>query len=40
MIKQIKNSGGTWTPTHEVLVNDYVQFLVKFIKPIDFADLQ
>jgi hypothetical protein len=22
MIKQIKNTGGTWTPTHETSVND------------------
>ena len=40
MIKQIQNTGGTWPPTHEILVNDYLKLFVKFIKSINFADLQ
>jgi hypothetical protein len=40
MIKQTKNTCGTWPPTHETLVNDYLQRFVKFIKFIDFTDLQ
>ena len=36
-IKQIQNTGGTWPPTHETLVNDYIQLFVKFIKSIDFC---
>jgi hypothetical protein len=31
---------GTWPPTHETLVNDYLQLFVKFIKSINFIDLQ
>ena len=40
MIKQTKNTGGTWPPTHETLVSDYLQPFVKFITSIDFVDLQ
>jgi hypothetical protein len=40
MIKQIKNTCGTWPPMNETLVNDYLQLFVKFIKSIDFTDLQ
>ena len=40
MIKQIRNTSGTWPPTHETLINDYLQLFVKFIKSIDIADLQ
>jgi len=39
MIKQI-NTGGNWPTTNETLVNNYLQILVKFVKSIDFADLQ
>ena len=40
MIKQIQNAGDPWPPTHEILVNGYLQLIVKFIKSINFADLQ
>ena len=40
MIKQLPNTGGTWPPTHGILVIDYLQIFVKFIKSIGFADLQ
>jgi hypothetical protein len=36
MVKQIKNTCGTWPPTHETLVNDYLQLFVTFIKSIDY----
>jgi predicted metalloenzyme YecM len=39
-IKQIKNTCGTWPLTNETLVNGYLQCFVKFIKSIDFRDLQ
>jgi hypothetical protein len=32
--------GGDWPPTKETLVNNYLQFFVKFVKSIDFTDLQ
>jgi hypothetical protein len=37
---ETKNIGGDWPPTKETLVNKYLQIFVKFIKSIDFADLQ
>ena len=37
MIKEIQNTGGTWPPTHEISVNDYLQLFVKFIKSINLA---
>jgi hypothetical protein len=40
MIEQIKSTCGTWPPTHETLVIDYLQLFVKFIKSIDCTDLQ
>ena len=40
MKKQIKNSGGTWPTKNETLVNNYLQIFVKFVKSIDFTDLQ
>ena len=40
MIKPIQNTGDTWPPTHETLVNGYLQHFVKFIKSINFAGLQ
>ena len=39
-IKQIKNTGGSWPTTTETLVNNYSQIFVKFVKSMDFADLQ
>jgi hypothetical protein len=33
MIKQTKNTCGTWPPTHEALVNEYIQLFVNFINP-------
>ena len=39
MLKQIQNTDGTLPPTHENLVNDYLQRFVKFNKSIDFSDL-
>ena len=40
MIKQIKNTGGNWPMTNATLVNNYLQIFVKFVKSIDFTDLQ
>ena len=40
MIKQIKNTIGNWPMTNETLINNYLQIFVKFLKSIDFADLQ
>ena len=40
MIKQIKNNGGNWPTSNETLVNNYLQIFVKFVKSIDFTDLQ
>jgi len=40
MIKQIKNTGGNWPMTNVTLVNNYLQIFVKFVKSIDFTDLQ
>jgi hypothetical protein len=40
MIKQIKNTGGNWPTTNETLIHNYLQIFVKFVKSIDFADLQ
>ena len=39
MIKQIKNSGGTWPTPNEELVSNYLQMFVKFVKSTDFTDL-
>jgi hypothetical protein len=39
MIKQIKNAGGNWPPTHETIVKNYFQIFVTFVKSIDFTDL-
>jgi hypothetical protein len=40
MIEQIQNTCGTWPLTHEKLVNNYLKPFIKFIKSIDFTDLQ
>ena len=40
MIKRIKYTGGNWPTTNETLVNNYLQIFVKFVKSIDFTDLQ
>ena len=40
MIKQIKNNGGNWPTSNETLFNKYLKFFVKFVKSIDFRDLQ
>jgi len=40
MIKQIKNTGGIWPMTNETFVNNYLQIFVKFVKSVDFIDLQ
>ena len=40
MIKQIKNTGGNWPMMNETLVNNYLQIFVKFLKSVDFTDLQ
>jgi len=40
IIKQIKNTGGNWPTMNETLVSNYLQIFVKFVKSIDFADLQ
>jgi len=40
MIKKIKNTGGIWPMMNETLVNNYLQIFVKFVKSVDFTDLQ
>ena len=40
MIKQIKDTGGDWPTTKEILVNNYLHIFVNFVKSIDFTDLQ
>jgi len=40
MIKQINNTGGKWPTANESLLNNYLQMSVKFVKSIDFTDLQ
>ena len=40
MIKQIKNTGGIWPMMNETFVNNYLQSFVKFVKSVDFIDLQ
>ena len=40
VIKQIKDTGGNWPTTYEKLVNNHLQIFVKFVKFIDFTDLQ
>ena len=39
LIKQIKQTGGTWPMTNAKLISDYLPNFVKFIKSIDFTDL-
>jgi hypothetical protein len=39
MIKKIKNAGGDWPITNEMLVNDYLQIFVHFVNSINFTDL-
>jgi hypothetical protein len=40
MIREIKNTGGNWPTTHETLASKYLPIFVKFVKSIDFTDLQ
>jgi hypothetical protein len=40
MIKQIKSTGSNWPMMKETLVNNYLQIFVKFVKSIEFPDLQ
>ena len=40
MIKQIKNTGGNWPMTNETFVNNYLPIFVKFVRTIDFTELQ
>ena len=40
MIKQIKNTGGIWPVMNETFGNNYLQIFVKFVKSVDFIDLQ
>jgi len=40
MIKQIKNTGGKWRTAKETLANNYLQIFVKFVKSIEFTDLE
>ena len=39
MIKQIKNNGGNWPMKNEMLVNNYLQIFIKFVKSIHFTEL-
>jgi hypothetical protein len=36
MIKQIKHTSGNWPKMNEMLVSEYLQIFVKFMKSIDF----
>ena len=40
MIKQIKNTGGSWPKNNETLASNYLQIFVKFVKCVDFRYLQ
>jgi hypothetical protein len=40
VIKQTKHTGGNWQTASETLVNKYLHIFVKFVKSIDFTDLQ
>ena len=40
MVKHIKNNGSKWPTTNETLVNTYLPTFVKFVKSIDFTELQ
>ena len=40
MIRQTKNTGGNWTAKNETLIENYVNFFVKFVKSIEFIDLK
>jgi len=40
MIQQIKSTGGNWPAKNETLIKSYVNFFVKFVKPIEFIDLK
>jgi len=40
MIKQIKNTGDIWPMTNETFVNNYSQISVKYVKSVNFTDLQ
>jgi len=37
--RQIKNTGGDWPTKNETLVNNYLQYFVKFVKSIEFTDI-
>ena len=39
MVKQINNTGGNW-PTMNETLNNYLPIFVKFVKSINFTDLQ
>jgi len=36
MMKQIKNTCASWPTTNEMLANDYLQIVIKFLKSVDF----
>ena len=40
MIRQIKSTGGNWAAKNETLINNDVNFFVKFVKSIEFTDLK
>jgi len=40
MIQQIKSTGGNWAAKNEILIKNYVNFFVKFVKSIEFTDLK
>jgi hypothetical protein len=40
MIRQVENTNCNWPTGNETLVNIYLQIFVKFVKSIDFTDLQ
>jgi hypothetical protein len=39
LIKEIKNNGGDWPTTHDVIAKDYLKAFQKFVKSIDFTNL-
>ena len=38
-IKEIKNNGGDWPITHEMIVKDHLKAFIKFVKSTEFTNL-
>jgi len=39
-VRHAKNTGGNWPTSNEAFVNNHLHIFVKFVKSIDFTDLQ